>query len=70
MQYTVLRITQQWLCGAESRNPTPVPLAHDWVALAKGYAVEAGRATTLDELVTQFRRGLAVTGPYLVEVLM
>ncbi|MBX3661264.1 MAG: hypothetical protein KF804_02310 [Burkholderiales bacterium] len=45
-------------------------MAHDWVALAKGYAVEAGRATTLDELVTQFRRGLAVTGPYLVEVLM
>ncbi|MCE2999179.1 MAG: acetolactate synthase large subunit [Betaproteobacteria bacterium] len=42
----------------------------DWVALAKGYGVEAGRAATLDELATQFRRGLAVNGPYLVELLM
>ncbi|MDP1673234.1 MAG: acetolactate synthase large subunit [Burkholderiales bacterium] len=42
----------------------------DWVALAKGYGVEAGRAATLDELAVQFRRGLAVPGPYLVEVVM
>lgn len=42
----------------------------DWVALAKGYGVEAGRATTLDELAVQFRRGLAVQGPYLIEVVM
>ena len=40
----------------------------DWVALAKGYGVEAGRAATLDELATQFRRGLAVNGPYLIEL--
>jgi acetolactate synthase-1/2/3 large subunit len=42
----------------------------DWVALAKGYGVEAGRAKTLEELAAQFRRGLAVAGPYLVEVVM
>ncbi|MBX3661261.1 MAG: acetolactate synthase large subunit [Burkholderiales bacterium] len=42
----------------------------DWVALAKGYGVEAGRAVTLEELAAQFKRGLAVAGPYLVEVVM
>ncbi len=42
----------------------------DWVALAKGYGVEAGRAASLEELAVQFRRGLAVAGPYLVEVVM
>lgn len=42
----------------------------DWVALAKGYGVEAGRAATLDELAVQFRRGLAVDGPYLIELRM
>ncbi|MBX3651414.1 MAG: hypothetical protein KF771_08560 [Burkholderiales bacterium] len=45
-------------------------MAHDWVALAKGYGVEAGRAKTLEELAAQFKRGLAVAGPYLVEVVM
>jgi acetolactate synthase-1/2/3 large subunit len=42
----------------------------DWVAIAKGFGVEAGRATTLDELALQFRRGLATPGPYLVELVM
>ena len=42
----------------------------DWVSLAKGYGVEAGRAATLEELATQFKRGLAMTGPYLVELVM
>jgi acetolactate synthase-1/2/3 large subunit len=42
----------------------------DWVTIAKGYGVAAGRATTLDELALQFRRGLAVAGPYLIEVVM
>lgn len=42
----------------------------DWVALAKGYGVEAGRAKTLEELAVQFRRGVAVAGPYLIEVVM
>jgi acetolactate synthase-1/2/3 large subunit len=42
----------------------------DWLMIAKGYGVEAGRATTLDELAVQFRRGLACAGPYLVELVM
>ena len=42
----------------------------DWVALAKGYGVEAGRAATLEELAVQFRHGLARAGPYLIELVM
>ena len=42
----------------------------DWVSLAKGFGVAAGRATTLDELAVQFKRGLATPGPYLVELVM
>lgn len=44
--------------------------ALDWVTIAKGYGVESGRATNLDELAVQFRRGLDRHGPYLVELLM
>jgi len=42
----------------------------DWQALARGHGVEAGQANTLDELITQMRRGLASKGPYLIEVLL
>ena len=42
----------------------------DWATIAKGYGVAAGRATTLDELAVQFRRGLDMPGPYLVELVM
>jgi acetolactate synthase-1/2/3 large subunit len=42
----------------------------DWVALAQGHGAEAGRATNLEELALQFRRGLAHRGPYLVELVM
>jgi len=41
-----------------------------WVALAKGHGVEAGRAVTLEEFAQQLRRGLAVTGPYLIELVI
>ena len=44
--------------------------ALDWVTIAKGYGVESGRATTLDELAVQFKRGLDKHGPYLVELVM
>ena len=44
--------------------------ALDWVTIAKGYGVEAGRATNLDELAVQFKRGLDRHGPYLVELVM
>ena len=42
----------------------------DWVALARGHGVEAGQATTLDEFAAQLRRGLATTGPYLIELVI
>ena len=42
----------------------------DWVMIAKGFGVEAGRATTLDEMAVQFKRGLDHSGPYLVELVM
>jgi acetolactate synthase-1/2/3 large subunit len=41
----------------------------DWVALARGYGVDASRATTLEEFTRELRRGLAVNGPYLVELI-
>jgi acetolactate synthase-1/2/3 large subunit len=42
----------------------------DWVGLAKAQGVEAGRAQTLEELEAQFKRGIASSGPYLIEVVM
>jgi acetolactate synthase-1/2/3 large subunit len=42
----------------------------DWLALAKGHGVEAGRAQNLDELAAQIQRALARKGPYLIEVAM
>ncbi len=42
----------------------------DWIALATGCGVEAERADSLDELAHQFKRGLAVQGPYLIEVVI
>jgi acetolactate synthase-1/2/3 large subunit len=44
--------------------------ALDWCSIARGQGVESGRATTLDELAVQLKRGLAVRGPYLVEVVL
>ena len=42
----------------------------DWIALARGYGVEASRATTLEALARELKRALSVTGPYLVELVM
>jgi acetolactate synthase-1/2/3 large subunit len=42
----------------------------DWVALARGYGVEASRATNLDELMREMKKALAVNGPYLVELVI
>jgi acetolactate synthase-1/2/3 large subunit len=39
----------------------------DWVALARGMGVEAGRARTNAEFVRELRAGLASEGPYLIE---
>lgn len=42
----------------------------DWVALAKGHGMEAGRACDLQEFASELRRALAVEGPYLIELMM
>lgn len=39
----------------------------DWVALAKGMGVEAGRATTVSTLAAEIQKGLQCEGPYLIE---
>ncbi len=42
----------------------------DWVALAKGMGVEAGRASTAEEFNDQFARGIASPGPYVIEAVI
>lgn len=42
----------------------------DWVGLAKSVGVEAGRALDLDGLAREMQRGLASSGPYLIEVVL
>lgn len=44
--------------------------APDWIALARGFGVEAVRATTVDELRAGLDQGLATDGPFLVEALL
>lgn len=58
----------------------PGPRAHDmltldrptldWIDIASGMGVEAERVETVDQLCDAFERGLAVKGPYLVEVVI
>ncbi len=42
----------------------------DFVSLARGMGVEAGRATSADELNRQLAAGLASEGPYLIEAVL
>ncbi len=39
----------------------------DWVAMAKGMGVEAGRAADVKSLITEINKGLQNEGPYLIE---
>lgn len=39
----------------------------DWVMLAKGHGVDAGRADSVERFVDLFRHGLAQPGPFLIE---
>ena len=41
--------------------------ALDWVSMARGMGVEAGRATTVEEFVALFQRALQRPGPFLIE---
>lgn len=40
----------------------------DWVSLARGFGVNAARATTMEELGDQFAASLAEPGPFVIEV--
>jgi acetolactate synthase-1/2/3 large subunit len=42
----------------------------DWVSIAKGHGMEAGRAVTFEELAREFKRGIMSSGPYLIEVVI
>jgi acetolactate synthase-1/2/3 large subunit len=42
----------------------------DWVTLARGQGVEANRALNLDEFARELNRGLASSGPYLIELII
>jgi acetolactate synthase-1/2/3 large subunit len=42
----------------------------DWIALARGHGVEAGRAATLEEFARELQRGLDIHGPYLIELVI
>ncbi|HZH51491.1 MAG TPA: acetolactate synthase large subunit [Microvirga sp.] len=44
--------------------------ALDWVGMAKGLGVEAGRATTVEEFVRLFEGALARRGPFLIEAVL
>ena len=44
--------------------------ALDWVALARGMGVEAGRATTVEELNRQLGAGLRSEDPYLIDLVL
>ena len=42
----------------------------DWVRLAEGMGVPAGRVTTVEELAREFRHALEETGPHLIEMMI
>ena len=44
--------------------------ALDWIAMAKGLGVEAGRATTVEEFVRLFEGALSRRGPFLIEAVL
>jgi acetolactate synthase-1/2/3 large subunit len=44
--------------------------ALDWVSMARGMGVEAGRAATVEELGRQLEAGLGSQGPYLIDLIL
>jgi acetolactate synthase-1/2/3 large subunit len=42
----------------------------DWVALSRGFGVEARRVETLASFAAAFQAGLAADGPFLIEVVL
>jgi acetolactate synthase-1/2/3 large subunit len=62
--------------GVENPGPSALDMFElkrpslDWVALARGMGVEAGRAADGETLAREIQRGLASEGPYLIEAAM
>jgi acetolactate synthase-1/2/3 large subunit len=73
--YAILRLELQRV-GAQSSGPRANELLDlsrpdlDFVKIAEGMGVPAGRATTAEELADQFRRALAEPGPHLIDAAM
>ena len=44
--------------------------ALDWVSMARGMGVEAGRAATVEELGRELKAGLRSQGPYLIDLIL
>jgi acetolactate synthase-1/2/3 large subunit len=44
--------------------------ALDWLSLARGMGVEAGRAKTMEELDRQFAASVRSEGPYLIDLVL
>jgi acetolactate synthase-1/2/3 large subunit len=42
----------------------------DWVDLARGHGVDAGRAINLDEFARELKRAFDSAGPYLIELII
>jgi acetolactate synthase-1/2/3 large subunit len=62
--------------GAGTPDAATLPLitlndpAPDWVALARGHGVAAGRAETTQEFARLFRESLGAKGPRLIEAVL
>jgi len=73
--YAILR---HELTGVRAGNPGPKAADMldigrpdlDWVSMARGMGVPAGRAATAEEFAKQFAAGLAAPGPYLIEAVL
>ncbi len=74
-KYQILRAEMRHV-GAREIGPKAASLLDigqpdvDWVALARGFGVEAHRVHDMDQLSSQVDRGLAARGPYLIEVVL
>ena len=73
--YQILRGELQAMgAGAPGRRATDMLTLDrpdlDWVSLARGQGVEAGRAATLEALAEQMKRAFSRRGPYLIELLV
>jgi acetolactate synthase-1/2/3 large subunit len=62
--------------GVENYGPRAIDMLSignpdiGWTSLARSLGVETERAETLEHLAAAFSRGLAITGPYLIEVVL